>query len=88
MTGCKYEYCDSLKEITIPSTVESIGSQVFLGCGITKYYLKPIFPPSIETYMAFDSSDRTFYVPMTSVDSYKAHTEWKTWADEIVGYDF
>lgn len=80
--------CDSLKEITIPSTVESIGSQVFLGCGITKYYLKPIFPPSIETYMAFDSSDRTFYVPMTSVDSYKAHTEWKTWADKIVGYDF
>ena len=86
---------DSLTEITIPDTVTSIGYCAFQGCSnLTSVYCKATTPPCADArggaWDAFDNnaSGRKIYVPMESVDAYKAAPGWSEYADAIVGYNF
>ena len=84
-----FEYCPNLTTVTIGSSVTSIGESAFEDCkSLSNIYCKATNPPSLSSYAFYDiSSERTFYVPTESVWLYQT-TKWKSYANDIVGYDF
>lgn len=83
--------CSSLTQIVIPQNVTSIGSSAFSNCNkLTEIYCTPTIPPTLDGNTVFNSiaSNAVFYVPRESVEEYKAADGWKTYANQIVGYDF
>ena len=83
--------CSSLTQIVIPQNVTSIGSSAFSNCNkLTEIYCTPTIPPTLDGNTVFNSiaSNAVFYVPRESVEAYKTADEWKTYADQIFGYDF
>ena len=76
--------------ITIPESVSKIHDYAFRNCSrLTSVYCKPTTPPAGGSWMFDDNaSDRKIYVPTASVEAYKGASYWKTYADDIVGYDF
>ena len=85
-----FYYCNSLTSVTIPNSVTKIGSHAFYCCiSLTSVYCKPITPPSGGSGMFSNNAyDRKIYVPRASVSAYKSASNWSTYADVIVGYDF
>ena len=77
-----FENCKNLESITIPESVTKFYYGVFRGCEKLKsVYFKSSKPHS----EGFDvSAGVTIYVPMASVEAYKA--SWTEYADRIVGY--
>ena len=83
--------CSNLTQIIIPQNVTSIGSSAFSNCNkLTEIYCTPTTPPTLDGNTVFNSiaSNAVFYVPRESVEEYKAADGWKTYANQIVGYDF
>lgn len=83
--------CSNLTQIIIPKNVTSIGSSAFSNCNkLTEIYCTPTTPPTLDGNTVFNSiaSNAVFYVPRESVEEYKAADGWKTYANQIVGYDF
>lgn len=76
--------CTELKSITIPSTVTSIGCNI--SWGVKTATILATTPPSLTDrlgkYQQFNVAD-VIYVPASSVETYKAHYDWKTWASKI-----
>lgn len=71
----------------IPENVTSIGNEAFKY--FSEVYCKPTTPPAIG-YRTFYNPYTyiTIYVPLESVEAYKAASGWREYADNIVGYDF
>lgn len=66
-------------------------SRLILHCNkLTEIYCTPTTPPTLDGNTVFNSiaSNAVFYVPRESVEEYKAADGWKTYANQIVGYDF
>lgn len=83
--------CTSLIEATIGNNITSIKENVFRNCScLQKIYFSSTNPPILESETVFSSiaSNAVFYVPSASVNNYKTADVWKTFADQIVGYDF
>ena len=84
-----FYYCYSLASVTIPNGVTSIGSYAFNGCsGIAFYdFSNHTSVPTLENTNAFTgiSADCQIRVPASLVDTWKAATNWSTYADYIVG---
>lgn len=83
--------CENLTDITIPESVTQIGDKLFSNC--TKpitLYLKPLVPPACTTnILSWDNAPNIkIYVPMESVDEYKAADGWYAYSASIVGYNF
>ena len=92
---CAFEFCSSLTSVTIPDCVTTIGEMGFYLCSsLTSVYCKAVTPPTAVLYNhywdAFDrnASGRKIYVPMESVEAYKAASYWSEYASDIVGYNF
>ena len=84
-----FKYCPNLTTVTIGSSITTIGELAFEDCkSLSQIYCKATNPPTLSS-SAFNgiSAKRTFYVPTESVWLYQS-TKWKTYADDIVGYDF
>ena len=88
-----FDCCVRLTSITIPDSVTTIGGYAFSSCSSLKeVYCEATTPPTASLYKgnwdAFSTNhaDRLIYVPMESVDDYKAADEWKEYKDYIVGY--
>jgi len=81
---------NNLTSITIPDSVTLIGEFAFNSCRkLASIYCQPTTPPKMERYV-FDLilPSAKIYVPMASVETYKAAAGWSKYADKIVGYDF
>ena len=80
-----FESCHGLTTITIPNTVTEICKMAFYDCiNLKTVYCKPTLPPIGGSYMfSFEGSssyeyiDCNIYVPIDSVDVYKAAEYWK-----------
>ena len=78
-----FQYCKSLKSLTLPSTLEKISTR-FDGCpALESITLKSPIPPGYKNNPAeFDyvnkdvAANCTLYVPEESIDLYKAHGFW------------
>ena len=80
--------CKSLVEVVIGTGITAIKNIAFNSCSsMVSCYIKAVIPPSI-TQWTFDNNTCNFYVPRTSVDAYKAATNWSQYASRIYGYDF
>lgn len=87
-----FAYCDKLSTLSIPESVTSIGAGAFELCtGLSSIYLLPSAPPSVFNTEYISSSpvlnkagDCPIFVPVESVDMYKASDGWSMYADRIV----
>ncbi len=81
--------CYSLSSITIPSSVTSIKPYAFYSCSGIKFYdfSAATSVPTLGNANAFTgiAADCEIRVPASLVDSWKAATNWATYADHIVG---
>ena len=83
--------CSSLSTVYLPSSIRSLGSGIFAGCHEDlKIYVQSPTPCEI-TYYTFVKQQRyssssyfSVYVPLSSVDTYKATELWKS--RTIIGY--
>ena len=84
-----FKNCYSLASITIPDGVTSIGTNVFNNCyGVAFYdFTDYTSVPTLANTNAFTniSADCQIRVPAALVDTWKAATNWSTYADHIVG---
>lgn len=81
--------CSALSSITIPSKVTTIKTKAFYNCySIAFYDFSAVTAvPTLENVDAFNNipSDCQIRVPSSLVDTWKAATNWSTYADYIVG---
>ena len=78
-----FAYCTSLAEITIPSTVTSIGNQCFSGCdSLMRVHVKATTPPTLgsNVFGSFYADDFKIYVPVGTLAEYKSATNWSYYA--------
>ena len=72
--------CSSLKSVTIPNSVTTIGERAFSGCGNVKQITsEAVTPPNCALY-AFDgvnTDECKLIMPQNSVDAYKKADGWK-----------
>lgn len=74
-----FHYCDKLSSVIIPSSVKSIGSMAFANCGLTSMVNLAISPQDIneDVFSNVNKSKCKLYVPIESVNLYKAADVWK-----------
>ena len=87
--GGVFRYC-KFTEITIPKSVESIGSEAFYQCTSLKYiYIKATTPPTlpISSNAFATGSSVTIYVPNSALSKYRS--AWsQQYGKSVQGYDF
>ena len=82
--------CSSLSNIILPSTLSNIGEVAFSRCSnLMDIYVKSTTSPVIKSNTFSNTpAGMRIYVPMESVDEYKAATYWQKYSNVIIGYDF
>ncbi len=80
-----FRYCSALISATIGNGVTSIGDNVFYYCtSITSLTVKATTPPTLGVGTIMNApASFTIYVPASSVDAYKAATNWSKYASKI-----
>lgn len=78
-----FRFCASLKSIVIPATVQTIGDGSFLSCDkLSAVHCRAAEPVAISVAAFNDvASHCTLYVPVGSVERYKAAEGWKDFAE-------
>lgn len=82
-----FAYCENLSQIVIPAGVKSIGMYAFRDCtSLTQVICLEATPPSLELN-AFENThpNLSIKVPAASVNAYKNHYPWSTYASRISG---
>lgn len=83
-----FQYCDSLAYFFIPKNVTTIPSSVFANCnGMAVYdFTQHTSVPTLSSTNAFSSipSDCKIKVPASLLSSWKAATNWSTYASKII----
>ena len=82
--------CSALTSISIPARVTEIGASAFSGCkSLATIYCAAKFPPIMGGGVFVGKvADRVIYVPEASYETYTQAKGWKSYADDIAGYDF
>ena len=83
--------CSGLSTLSIPSSVTSIAARAFYNCTGIKFYDFTGYTavPTLADANAFTgiAADCEIRVPAALVDTWKAATNWSTYADQIVGVE-
>jgi hypothetical protein len=81
-----FYYCISLPSISIPSTIQTIGNNVFLGCSaLAEIHIAATAPPTLGTNVFQNiAPNYVIYVPVGYGETYKAASGWSTYADHIL----
>ena len=87
LRGNGFKSCNNLETITLPKSLTNIANDVFRNCSnLVECHLQSITPPTVVgEIFSGTSSKLKIYVPMESVEAYKAATNWSTYADRITG---
>lgn len=72
--------------VTIGNGVTEIGQSAFASCYDLNFYCKSLTPPTLGDDALYKPVK--IYVPHSVVDKYKTKTNWRNYADSIIGYDF
>lgn len=87
--GYTFEYCYSLLSLVIPNGITSIKAYTFIDCYSMQFYdfSNHTSVPTLENINAFRNipTDCQIRVPSSLVDTWKAATNWSTYADHIIG---
>ena len=79
-----FDYCSSLTSITIGNGITSIGRLAFAECtNLVSITINAIIPPTLGTNVFLNTNNCPIYVPSASVETYKAATNWSTYASRI-----
>ena len=79
-----FEFCSSLTSLMIPDSVTSIGNNAFINCSsLTQLILFPSTPPTLGSG-AIPNNVKSIYVQQSSKETYKANTNWKSFASKVV----
>ncbi len=80
--------CTSLTDVTIPSSITLIDNYAFVNCNLlTSLTIQAPVPPALGTSVLYNTnSSLIIYVPIASVDEYKAASGWSNFASKITGY--
>lgn len=80
-----FQRCTGLKKITIPSTITSIAAAFAYGCySLQRVIFEGTTPPTLGN-QCFDSTNNCpIYVPLSALATYKATTNYTTYASRIV----
>ena len=79
-----FHVCDGLTSVTIPNSVTSIGEWTFGGCSsLTSVTIYAATPPTLGSYVFFNTNNCPIYVPATSVNAYKSASGWSEYASRI-----
>ena len=80
--------CGSLTSIILPASLKEIKEYVFSYCyNLISIYIKATIPPTLSGVGSSTTSAHILYVPLESVNAYKADEVWGE-LFEIFGYDF
>lgn len=81
--SCVFSDCKNLTSISIPSSVTSIGSQAFAACdNLDSIAVYSTLPPTLDAYAFYQvSSTVKFYVPDSSLLTYKNANVWKNFTN-------
>lgn len=78
--------CSTLQNVEIPSTVTSLGNNVFQNSGVKNITFKSTTPATITATSLKDMwSLQKIIVPDEAVDTYKTAENWATYAAKIIG---
>lgn len=76
-----FEECQSLKALSLPNSIDSIGAESFRGCGNNLEVLRcyALTPPACveKSFSSIDLDKCMLEVPKDAVEKYKASEEWK-----------
>ena len=81
-----FQYCGGLTSITIPNSVTTIGAGAFYGCSsLSECHVKATTPPTLSPTNVFNSvsADFVIYVPVGTLETYQAATNWSTYASKM-----
>ena len=74
----------SLANVTIGSGITSINEEAFYGCyDLNSITVKATIPPTLGAYAFDDTNNCPIYVPIGSVEAYKAASGWSSYGSRI-----
>lgn len=84
-----FKGCSRLTNIVIGSGCTNIGDYTFSGCtSLNNIYIKATTPPTlVDVSLSGIDNLENIYVPISSVNAYKAANYWSAFADKITGVD-
>lgn len=85
ISGRMFSNCTKLTTLVIPSNISYIGTSAFYNCsGLTSITVESTTPPTLDSRDSFNSTnDCPIYVPLESVDAYKAASSWVNYKSRI-----
>lgn len=80
-----FQYCSALTSVVISENVTKINNSCFSYCGnLESVTVLATTPPTLKLYVFENNkSGRKIYVPADSVDTYKAASNWSSYASAI-----
>ena len=76
--------CRALANVTIGNSVTSIGYSAFNSCtALTSVTIEAAIPPMLGVSVFYNTKNCPIYVPVQSVNTYKAATNWSSYASRI-----